>query len=47
MLKSIIIQTPIWLWKVEVNVTFPDNYGSEELNGKNAVFEVTINGIYE
>ena len=32
---------------VEVNVTFPDNYGNEELNGKDAVFEVVINGIYE
>ena len=32
--------------KVEVNVTFPENYGKEELNGKDAVFNVTINGIY-
>lgn len=32
---------------VEVNVTFPENYGNEELNGKDAVFEVVINGIYE
>lgn len=32
---------------VEVNVTFPDDYGNEELNGKDAVFTVTINGIYE
>ena len=32
---------------VEVNVTFPENYGNEELNGKDAVFEVIINGIYE
>jgi len=32
---------------VEVNVTFPDNYGNEELNGKDAVFTVTVNGIYE
>lgn len=31
---------------VEVNVTFPENYGKEELNGKDAVFTVTINGIY-
>ena len=27
---------------VEVNVTFPENYGKEELNGKPAKFEVTI-----
>lgn len=32
--------------KVTVEVTFPENYGNEELNGKDAVFEVTINGIY-
>lgn len=32
---------------VEVNVTFPENYGNEELNGKDAVFTVTVNGIYE
>lgn len=31
---------------VEVNVTFPDNY-TEELAGKDAMFEVVINGIYE
>lgn len=31
---------------VTVEVTFPENYGNEELNGKDAVFEVTINGIY-
>lgn len=31
---------------VEVNVTFPEQYGNEELNGKDAVFEVVINGIY-
>lgn len=31
---------------VEVNVTFPEDYGVDELNGKDAVFEVTINGIY-
>ncbi|MBO4845852.1 MAG: FKBP-type peptidyl-prolyl cis-trans isomerase [Lachnospiraceae bacterium] len=29
-----------------VNVTFPEDYGVEELNGKDAVFSVTINGIY-
>ena len=31
--------------KVEVNVTFPENYGKEELNGKAAKFEVTIKEI--
>ncbi len=31
---------------VEVNVTFPEDYGNEDLNGKDAVFEVIINGIY-
>ena len=31
---------------VEVNVTFPEGY-SEELSGKDATFEVTINGLYE
>lgn len=30
---------------VEVNVTFPENYGKEELNGKPAKFEVTIKEI--
>ena len=32
---------------VEVNVTFPEDYGNEDLNGQDAVFEVTVNGIYE
>ena len=32
---------------VEVNVTFPDNYKNEDLSGKDAVFEVVVNGIYE
>lgn len=32
---------------VEIQVTFPDDYGNEELNGKDAVFTVTVNGIYE
>ena len=31
---------------VNVVVTFPENYGAEELNGKEAVFVTTINGIY-
>lgn len=30
---------------VEVNVTFPEDYNSEELAGKSAVFKVKINGI--
>lgn len=29
----------------DVNVTFPEKYGSEELNGKDALFKVTIKGI--
>ncbi len=32
--------------EVEVNVTFPEDYGNEELNGQDALFQVTINGIY-
>lgn len=28
---------------VDINVTFPEDYGNEELNGKAAVFTVTIN----
>jgi len=31
---------------VEVNVTFPEQYGNAELNGKDAVFKVVVNGIY-
>lgn len=31
---------------VDVVVTFPENYGVDELNGKEAVFVTTINGIY-
>ncbi len=31
--------------EVEVNVTFPEDYGSEELSGKDARFDVTINEI--
>ena len=31
---------------VTVNVTFPDDYKTPELAGKDAVFEVVINGIY-
>ena len=33
--------------QVEVNVTFPDNYSNTDLAGKDATFDVTINGIYE
>lgn len=33
--------------EVDVNVTFPENYGNEELNGKDALFKVVINGIYK
>lgn len=32
---------------VDVTVTFPEDYGQENLNGKEALFKVTINGIYE
>lgn len=31
----------------DVNVTFPDDYGQENLNGKDAVFKTTINYIVE
>ncbi|MDS0525051.1 trigger factor [Clostridium sp. SHJSY1] len=31
--------------KKEVKVTFPENYGKEDLNGKEAVFEVTVKEI--
>jgi trigger factor len=31
----------------DIEVTFPDNYGVDELNGKDAVFETTINYISE
>lgn len=30
----------------DINVTFPENYGNEELSGKEAVFNITINGFY-
>lgn len=33
--------------EVEVKVTFPDDYQATDLAGKEAVFDVTINGIYE
>lgn len=31
---------------VNVNVTFPDDYQQEDLQGKDALFVVTVNGIY-
>lgn len=31
----------------DINVTFPEEYGSAELAGKDAVFNITVNGIYE
>lgn len=31
----------------DIEVTFPEDYGNEELNGKDAVFNVTINAISE
>ena len=30
----------------DINVTFPEDYGTEELAGKDAVFAITLNGIY-
>ena len=33
--------------EVEVTVTFPDDYQATDLAGKEAVFDVTVNGIYE
>ena len=32
--------------KCLVNVTFPEDYSNEELSGKDAQFDVTVNGIY-
>ncbi len=32
---------------VDVNVTFPEDYGNEDLNGQDALFVVTVNGIYQ
>jgi trigger factor len=31
--------------EVEINVTFPENYGGEKLAGKDAMFKVKVNGI--
>lgn len=33
--------------KFDINVTFPEDYGNEELNGKDAVFATTINYVVE
>lgn len=33
--------------QVTVTVTFPENYGNDDLNGKEAEFAVTVNGIYK
>ena len=33
--------------KFDINVTFPENYGQEDLNGKDAVFATTVNKIIE
>lgn len=30
----------------DIEVTFPEDYGREDLNGKDAVFSITLNGIY-
>ena len=31
----------------DIEVTFPDDYGSEDLAGKDAVFNITLNGVYK
>ena len=31
----------------DITVTFPEDYGNEELNGKEAVFTITVNHIYK
>ena len=33
--------------ELDVNVTFPADYGKDELNGKDALFKVKVNGIYD
>ncbi len=30
----------------DINVTFPEDYAKEDLQGKDAVFKITVNGIY-
>ena len=32
---------------VDLNLTFPENYGAEDLAGADVVFTVTINGVYD
>ena len=31
----------------DIEVTFPDDYGNDEVAGKDAVFNITVNGIYD
>lgn len=31
----------------DIHVTFPENYGNSDLAGKDAVFNITINGVYK
>lgn len=33
--------------KIAVDVSFPENYGNEELNGLAVIFDVTVNEVYE
>ncbi len=33
--------------KFDIKVTFPEDYGNEDLNGKEATFEIVVNGIYQ
>ncbi|MCR5032032.1 MAG: FKBP-type peptidyl-prolyl cis-trans isomerase [Lachnospiraceae bacterium] len=33
--------------EVTISVTFPEDYGKEELNGKDAEFALTVNGVYQ
>jgi trigger factor len=44
-LEQLIGHTPGETFDIEV--TFPENYGNEELNGKDAVFKTTVNYIME
>lgn len=44
--------SPVWSdkkvgWTVDLNLTFPEGYGSEDLAGKDVVFKVTINSIQD
>ena len=31
----------------DIEVTFPDDYGVDSLNGQTVTFNITINGVYE